>query len=60
MTTIDQLEQTIQDFIDECDEHDDCDEFPCLDFCLRLKCGSCGLPCPDEWKIEKVSGEVPC
>ena len=48
MTTVDQLEQTIQDFIDECGKHDDCVECPCLDFCLRLKCGPRAWPLPSE------------
>ena len=60
MTTLEGLEQTIQDFIDECSEHDDCTECPCLDFCLRFKCGPRALPCPCEWKIEKVEGSIPC
>ena len=59
MTTIDQLEQTIQDFIDECNEHEECGECPCFDLCSRLKFGGYDLV-PGKWTIEKVSGEVPC
>lgn len=60
MTTLENLEQTIQDYINECSKHDDCVECPCLDFCLRFKCGTHAFPCPDEWEIKKVEGIIPC
>lgn len=60
MITLENLEKTIQDYIDECGEHDDCVECPYLDFCLRFKCGTRAFPYPCEWKIEKVEGNIPC
>ena len=59
MTTVETLEQTIQDFIDECNAHDDCVECPCFDFCSRFEFGDYALT-PGEWSIEKVSGALPC
>lgn len=59
MTTVESLEQTIQDFIDECLEHEQCEECPCMEFCSRFDYGENIVP-PASWSIQERYKGVPC
>lgn len=59
ITTVDSLEQAIQDFIDECSEHENCEECPCMEFCSRFDYGD-AMIAPEFWHIREKYRGVPC
>lgn len=59
MTTVELLEQTIQDFIDECADHEQCGDCPCAEFCSRFDYGADLIP-PAAWSIQEKYKGVPC
>ena len=60
-TTVDSLEQTIQDYIDECAAHEQCVECPCIEFCSRFDYsdGNAAVA-PAFWYIRGRYKGIPC
>ena len=58
MTTPEQLEATLQDFINECARHEEsCDDCIYRLFCCRFYTPQCD--CPSEWTIYDEANPMP-
>lgn len=59
MTTPNELEIALQDFISECDRHEEnCDDCTYRELCTRFVTPH--RDCPNEWMILEKSGGIPC
>ena len=59
MTTPNELEIALQDFISECDrQSENCDDCMYREFCTRFVTPY--KDCPNEWMVLEKSGGIPC